>query len=77
MQVCFVLLYANWQYESYRYMLRVILYTTKLQNMGDTSIRISDELADELYDRKNRGESYEDVIWRLISNENDSENSGE
>ena len=43
--------------------------------MGDTSIRISEELADELYDRKNRGESYEDVIWRLIENENDSESS--
>jgi len=42
--------------------------------MGDTSIRISEELADELYDRKNRGESYEDVIWRLISNESDSDN---
>lgn len=34
--------------------------------MGRTSIQVSDELADELYDRKNRGESYEDVIWRLI-----------
>lgn len=34
--------------------------------MGDTSIRVSDELADELYSRKSRGESYEDVIWRII-----------
>jgi predicted CopG family antitoxin len=34
--------------------------------MGDTSIRVSDELADELFERKQRGESYEDVIWRLI-----------
>lgn len=34
--------------------------------MGRTSIQVSDELADELYDRKGRGESYEDVIWRLI-----------
>lgn len=34
--------------------------------MGRTSIQVSDELADELYQRKNRGESYEDVIWRLI-----------
>lgn len=34
--------------------------------MGKTSIQVSDELADELYDRKQRGESYEDVIWRLI-----------
>lgn len=31
-----------------------------------TSIRVSPELADELHSRKNRGDSYEDVIWRLI-----------
>lgn len=35
-------------------------------DMADTSIRVTDELADELFDRKRRGESYEDVIWRLI-----------
>jgi hypothetical protein len=35
-------------------------------DMSDTSIRVSDELADELFDRKRRGESYEDVMWRLI-----------
>lgn len=35
-------------------------------HMGRTSISCSDELADELYERKKRGESYEDVIWRLI-----------
>jgi len=34
--------------------------------MGRTSIQTSEELADELWERKNRGESYEDVIWRLI-----------
>jgi hypothetical protein len=34
--------------------------------MGRTSIQVSEELADELYSRKQRGESYEDVIWRLI-----------
>jgi len=34
--------------------------------MGKTSIQVTDELADELYNRKQRGESYEDVIWRLI-----------
>ncbi len=39
--------------------------------MGDTSIRISEELADELYERKSRGESYEDVIWRLIRKESE------
>jgi predicted CopG family antitoxin len=34
--------------------------------MGRTSIQVSDELADELYNRKERGESYEDVIWRVL-----------
>lgn len=34
--------------------------------MSDTSIRVSNELADALFARKQRGESYEDVIWRLI-----------
>ena len=29
-------------------------------------IQVSDKLADELHDRKDRGESYEDVIWGLI-----------
>lgn len=37
-----------------------------IDSMGRTSIQVSEELADELYDRKNRGESYEDVVWRLI-----------
>lgn len=32
----------------------------------DTSIRVSEELADELYRRKGRGTSYEDFIWRLL-----------
>ena len=36
------------------------------ESVSDTSIRVSNELADELFDRKQRGESYEDVIWRLI-----------
>ncbi|PGF13812.1 hypothetical protein CP556_25120 [Natrinema sp. CBA1119] len=40
--------------------------------MGDTTIRVSDELADELYDRKQRGESYEEVIWRLIENRDEA-----
>lgn len=34
--------------------------------MGRTSIQASDELADELHSRKARGESYEDVIRRLL-----------
>jgi predicted CopG family antitoxin len=40
-------------------------------DMSDTSIRVSNELADELFDRKRRGESYEDVIWRLIEQADD------
>lgn len=35
-------------------------------DMGRTTIQVSDELADELHDRKDRGDSYEDVIWRLM-----------
>jgi predicted CopG family antitoxin len=41
--------------------------------MGRTSIQVSDELADKLHDQKDRGESYEDVIWKLIKA--DTENS--
>lgn len=40
--------------------------TTVPDDVSETSIRVSHELADELFDRKRRGESYEDVIWRLI-----------
>lgn len=40
--------------------------TENMDGMGRTSIQVSDELADELHGRKNRGESYEDVVWRLI-----------
>lgn len=40
---------------------------TESADMADrTSISVSEELADELYERKRRGDSYEDVIWRLI-----------
>lgn len=47
---------------------------SKSASMADTSIRVSTDLADELFDRKKRGESYEDVIWRLIEQaEGDSE----
>jgi len=35
-------------------------------DMGRTTISVSDELADDLHDRKQRGDSYEDVINRLI-----------
>jgi len=41
----------------------------------DTSIRVTEELADELFDKKRRGETYEDVIWRLIE-ESETASSG-
>jgi hypothetical protein len=45
---------------------------TKSSVMSEyTSIRVTTELADELYERKSRGESYEDVIWRLLEEENE------
>ena len=34
-----------------------------------TSIRVTTELADELHDRKERGQSYEEVIWQLLEEE--------
>jgi len=40
--------------------------TTERSDMGRTTIQVSDELADVLHDRKDRGDSYEDVIWRLL-----------
>jgi len=35
-------------------------------DMDRTSIQVSEELADELYRRKGRGNSYEDYIWSLL-----------
>jgi len=52
------LCYINY-YRSHRLMVA----NTESDGMGRTSIQVSDELADELHDRKDRGESYEDVIW--------------
>lgn len=42
-----------------------------------TSIRVTEELADELYDQKERGESYEDVIWRLLDDDGEDGDSGD
>lgn len=36
------------------------------RDMADTTIRVSEELADELYKRKGRSTSYEDYIWQLL-----------
>jgi hypothetical protein len=45
---------------------------TEATDVSDTSIRVSYNLADELHDRKDRGDSYEDVIWELIEEVEDS-----
>jgi len=42
-----------------------VIYT----GMGKTTIEVADETADELHDRKNRGDSYDDVIQRLFYDE--------
>lgn len=47
--------------------------TGETADMGRTSIQVSDELADELHGRKDRGDSYEDVIWRLMDGEDADE----
>ena len=36
-------------------------------SMSDTSIRVSEDLADELYRRKGRSTSYEEYLWQLIA----------
>lgn len=41
----------------------------QLDTKKSTSITISEKLVDELSDRKKHDESYEDVIWRLIDNQ--------
>ena len=47
---------------------------TESASMADrTSISVTEELADELYDRKKRGDSYEDVIWRLVEKADEAE----
>jgi predicted CopG family antitoxin len=37
--------------------------------MGKTTIELSDDTADRLYAMKDRGDSYEDVILRLLNDE--------
>ena len=50
-------------------MCRAMDTTAEPDDMGRTSIQVSDELADELHERKDRGDSYEDVIWRLLEDD--------
>jgi len=63
---------SKWNNVGYRLMGQ----TNEATGMGRTSIQVSDELADELYSRKERGESYEDVIWRLIERVDGREEGG-
>lgn len=51
--------------------------TADTDDMGRTTIQVSDELADELHGRKGRGDSYEDVIWRLIDEDGAEERTDE
>lgn len=37
--------------------------------MEQTTIRVNDDTADELHNRKNRGDSYDDVIQRLLEHD--------
>jgi len=36
-------------------------------------MRVTEELLDELHSLKQRGESYEDVVWRLLEEHNESD----
>lgn len=44
---------------------------TDAPDMARTTIQVSDELADYLHERKDRGQSYEDVIWEYIEAQDD------
>lgn len=50
----------------------------RTEGMSDrTTISVSYDLADELHERKSRGESYEKVIWRLIEEADREVNTNE
>lgn len=49
----------------------------KTARMDYTSIRVTEELADELHSRKERGETYEDVIWRALESEHPADDDGD
>jgi len=57
-----------WRPQDYT---RLMPEATPPSGMGRTTIQVSDELADELHSRKGRGDTYEDVIWRLIGDGDD------
>jgi hypothetical protein len=41
--------------------------------MGSTNIPVSETVADHLYDRKQRGETYDDVLRRVLDLEAEPE----
>jgi len=58
-------------------MQQIYEYGWKPFYMGDdTSIRVSQELAEELYQRKGRGTSYENYIWTLLDRIDEAKTSG-
>jgi predicted CopG family antitoxin len=46
-------------------------------NMGRTTVSLDDETADVLHTMKERGDSYDDVVRRLIKDCTDKEVSGD
>lgn len=51
----------------------LIKYACMHASMGDSSLRCSRELLDELHERKERDETYEDYIWRVLGRLDDRE----
>lgn len=63
----------------YTYHPRIHAYTRMCENTvvetdGGTRARITDDTADRLHERKRRGESYNDVIVRLLDMADEMEN---
>jgi len=45
--------------------------------MGRTTVSLDEETADELHAMKQRGDSYDDVVQRLIAHYAEGENGGD
>jgi predicted CopG family antitoxin len=45
--------------------------------MNRTTISVSEEVADKLHELKQRGESYDDVLRRLLADSNEPIDGGE
>lgn len=57
----------------YRFMCRIMTTAKQFPGMSDTTISLPEEIADELYERKSRGESYADVIRELLEQDGEAE----